>query len=383
MKKRIFFLVAVVILFSGCIGDILEQEKFSLLDIKSYPEPTVEAGDAVKLNYILSTEDEQVFDTSFEEVAENWQLELTHAAEPMTVKVGDGTIIQSLEEALLGMKVGEQKEILIPPESGYGARDEGLIKIFPRTSMFPRTDVLTLDAFRTIFRADPVVGGVYSLNYWNSTVTDFDGDNVTIQNNARNTSQETERGTVHIHVNVSSIAVTLDPGLNSVVQTIDGAGKVISIGDYDYTMDLNHPLAGETVLFFIRVEEIIKPQKTEDGDIVLGEIEFITSMEKARILANETGRPVFLYVHAAWCMWCRKFETDVLSDEDVTAVLNKDFVNVAIDVDVQPGLAMDLNIFGTPTLIFLDSGGSEILRVRGYRDAETFRDILKEGKEES
>ncbi|MFQ5800856.1 MAG: peptidylprolyl isomerase, partial [Candidatus Hydrothermarchaeales archaeon] len=135
MEKRIFLLIVVLIFFSGCSTSFLGEYNFSPVDIKSDSELTVKAGDTVKINYILSTADKQVLDTSFEEVAKNWELNLTHAIEPMTVKVGDGMIIPGLEEDLLGMKVGEQKEVLIPPERGYGPRNESLVRTFPRTSV--------------------------------------------------------------------------------------------------------------------------------------------------------------------------------------------------------------------------------------------------------
>ena len=53
----------------------------------------------------------------------------------MGFKIGEGEIIPGLEEALIGMKEGEEKEIKIPPEQAYGNRNPELMKQIPRKSL--------------------------------------------------------------------------------------------------------------------------------------------------------------------------------------------------------------------------------------------------------
>ena len=50
---------------------------------------------------------------------------------PLLVFVGKGELIKGLEEALEGMKVGEEREIEIPPEKAFGERKAELIAIIP------------------------------------------------------------------------------------------------------------------------------------------------------------------------------------------------------------------------------------------------------------
>ncbi|HIG98844.1 TPA: peptidylprolyl isomerase, partial [Candidatus Woesearchaeota archaeon] len=50
--------------------------------------------------------------------------------------VGNGDVVKGFDEAVIGMKKGEQKKITILPENGYGARDERLKQQVPR-SVFP------------------------------------------------------------------------------------------------------------------------------------------------------------------------------------------------------------------------------------------------------
>ncbi len=372
-------LLMAMLLFSGCLS--LEGERFTPL--KGTLEDSIHVGDTVSFNYILSTTYEEVLDTTYEDVAKTWGLNLSRRFEPEVARVGDGRMIPALDEILLGMKEGEQKEILVTPEKGYGFRNETLIKTLERTTVFPRVDELSVETFKTIFLESPIEGGVYSLGYWNASVSKTEGERVTLINHAENGTLLTQRGIIQIQVGSNDILVTLDPVLNSTVQTVEGAGRVVSIGEETYTVDLNHPLAGETLLLFVRVENITKSLNEETGNITLGGFVFLTSLEDGKKISGQLGKPIFLYLHAPWCSWCRRFEADVLADVGVQERLEKGFITVAVDVDRQKKVAQTLSIYGTPTMIFMDQDGNEILRIRGYRDLNSFVEILGNFKEKT
>jgi len=76
---------------------------------------TVKAGDTVKVHYTGKLESGEVFDSSEE-------------GEPLSFTVGAGQVIEGFDQALLGMEVGQLKEIVIPPEQAYGRRDEDLVQ---------------------------------------------------------------------------------------------------------------------------------------------------------------------------------------------------------------------------------------------------------------
>jgi thiol:disulfide interchange protein DsbD len=295
--------------------------------------------------------------------------------------VGSGRVIPGLEEALEGMRIGEQKELVISPKEGYGERNQSLVKTYSRISDFPRFDTLNREAFKIIFQDEPLLAKNYSLNYWNVTVVDISGDNVTILNDAKNETILTPNGVVRLEVDEKTIIMKFDPLLNHSLMKYDGFGKVVLVDAKNYTLDLNHPLAGESFRIFILIEEIIKPQLFIDEQVVLGGVEFMTSLETAQAIAQETGKPIFLYAHASWCSWCRKFEEDVLRDEVVIQTLRNNFISVAFDVDNQISLTRNFKIFGTPTMIFLDEKGREIRRIRGYSDLKTFKVALSSVKD--
>lgn len=87
-------------------------------------------GDTVQFEYVGKTADGTVFDTSVEATAEESGLATDHPEReyaPLTVEIGAGRIIEGLEEALVGMEVGEETTVQVPPEKGYGERREELV----------------------------------------------------------------------------------------------------------------------------------------------------------------------------------------------------------------------------------------------------------------
>lgn len=72
-----------------------EKEKLKISD-----------GMVVDLNYTLKV-DEQVVDSS-------------EGGEPIKFIQGEGHIIEGLEKELYGMKIGDDKDVVVSPEDGYG-----------------------------------------------------------------------------------------------------------------------------------------------------------------------------------------------------------------------------------------------------------------------
>jgi FKBP-type peptidyl-prolyl cis-trans isomerase len=77
-------------------------------DIKIGTGAEVKDGDTVSVHYIGSLQNGEEFDNSHKRGA------------PLDFTVGSGMVIKGWEEGLVGMKVGGQRVLVIPPEMAYG-----------------------------------------------------------------------------------------------------------------------------------------------------------------------------------------------------------------------------------------------------------------------
>ncbi|MBO99787.1 MAG: peptidylprolyl isomerase [Candidatus Marinimicrobia bacterium] len=85
-------------------------------DIKIGEGQEVEKFNIVTVNYTGLLEDGTKFDSS-----------LNPGRTPFRFTVGAGQVIKGWDEGLIGMKVGGKRKLTIPPELGYGSRDNGPI----------------------------------------------------------------------------------------------------------------------------------------------------------------------------------------------------------------------------------------------------------------
>jgi FKBP-type peptidyl-prolyl cis-trans isomerase 2 len=66
-------------------------------------------------------------------------IETTHDEEPVTYIQGSGEVIDGLEQAVEGFEKGTKKNIILPVDQAFGARDpEALIEI-PKTDLPPES----------------------------------------------------------------------------------------------------------------------------------------------------------------------------------------------------------------------------------------------------
>jgi FKBP-type peptidyl-prolyl cis-trans isomerase 2 len=145
-------------------------------------DDVVKKGDKIKVEYTGSFDDGTVFDDS-----------ASHG-KPLEFEAGAGHVIPGFDNAVIGMKKGEEKIVKITPAEGYGEVNPELVKEVPRDRL-PKEQ-------------DP------------------------------------------------------KPGMMLVIGLPNGAqlpAKIVSVKEGLVTIDLNHPLAGQTLNFKCKVTEICKP----------------------------------------------------------------------------------------------------------------------------
>ena len=90
----------------------------------------MEKGTLMKFDFTAKLEDGKVFDTSIKEIGDKNGLKRETYA-PMTILLGEDKIQSGLEEALLSLPEGEEKEFTVSPEKAFGPRIAELVKIIP------------------------------------------------------------------------------------------------------------------------------------------------------------------------------------------------------------------------------------------------------------
>ena len=138
----------------------------------------VKKGDKVKVEYEGRLEDGTVFDSSMH----------GDHSHPLEFEAGSGMVIPGFDNAVMGMSLEEEKEVIIHPSDAYGEHDASLFKKIPRKGL-PQDH-------------EPKAGMIL------------------------------------------------------LIKTPDGRQfpvKITEVNDEDVTIDLNHPLAGKTLIFKLKI----------------------------------------------------------------------------------------------------------------------------------
>jgi peptidylprolyl isomerase len=138
---------------------------------------TIKKGDKISVEYKGSFESGEVFDASEK-----------HGS-PLEFEAGAGMVVPGFDAAVIGMEVGENKEVTLKPEEAYGMPDERAIQKVPK------------DKFPEGAKEGMMIG------------------------------------------------VPLPNG-----QQIPA--KITKIDDKEVTIDLNHPMAGKVLIFWIKIVEV-------------------------------------------------------------------------------------------------------------------------------
>lgn len=83
----------------------------------------IQEGDSVTISFIGRLDDGTIFDTTNEALAEAEGLDeekQDRDFQPLKLTIGNGRIIEGLEEELKGLEAGDQKTLRIPPDRAYG-----------------------------------------------------------------------------------------------------------------------------------------------------------------------------------------------------------------------------------------------------------------------
>jgi len=100
-------------------------------DLKKGTGPVAKSGQTVKVHYTGWLTDGKKFDSSIDR------------GDPIAFKLGGGMVIKGWDEGVAGMKVGEKRQLQIPPSLGYGDRGAGGV-IPPNATLLFEVELLEI-----------------------------------------------------------------------------------------------------------------------------------------------------------------------------------------------------------------------------------------------
>lgn len=253
----------------------------------------VELKDTVRISYIGSFEDGRVFDTSIESVANDnatfpKALSFTWRASysDFSFTVGktdcsDGSTdcaIIGMSDAVLGLQEGMSTTTTIPPDEGYGAKDERLITAKSVTEQLPVREVMNVTTFQARFSAVPEDGSVIKDPVWGwLSRVHYAGGLVVVENSPEVTKtyplyiDQIHGGTWSVFVqsiddganNGTGVMTILDKftflgGNRLMVSKATGDLFVTENDDGTYTVDGNKEVVGVNLVFQIKIIQITK-----------------------------------------------------------------------------------------------------------------------------
>ncbi|MFC2027322.1 peptidylprolyl isomerase [Chloroflexota bacterium] len=81
-------------------------------------------GDTVRVHYVGTLNNGSRFDA-------------TQGSDPLEFTIGADEVVSGFEKAVIGMKLGESKAVMIPADDGYGPRDESKVAKVLRSEFPP------------------------------------------------------------------------------------------------------------------------------------------------------------------------------------------------------------------------------------------------------
>ncbi len=272
--------IAIVIVAAIIIGVLV-----ATLPPTPVPPDVVQSGDFVSVSYIGFFTNKLVFDTSLQHVAEDnatWPKALSFEFRPpyfpLRFQVGSTTptVIEGFEHGVLfptPMRVGEAREVVVPPEMGYGSPVPSRIEVRPLREELTQFETMLREDFLARFE-QPAVAGLFFKHptwQWNMSVIAASSDFVTIMHlpdldfvlrpfdawEARVVEVETSANgglgrIVVMHLldtrHVNNVKAEDDQGPFRIVSVNPGAGT--------YTVDYNDEVVGQTLIFRIELVSI-------------------------------------------------------------------------------------------------------------------------------
>jgi len=97
--------------------------------------------------------------------------------------------------------------------------------------------------------------------------------------------------------------------------------------------------------------------------------------------AKADGKLLLLDFFTDWCYWCGQLDKQVYPETRVAELIDKYFVMAKVNAEEDTAAATKYNIGAYPTVVILDSDGTELKRINGFEEPKLFAADLQEAVE--
>lgn len=100
------------------------------------------------------------------------------------------------------------------------------------------------------------------------------------------------------------------------------------------------------------------------------------TVEQAKKLSKETGKPIFIDCYTDWCGYCKRMSKGVFRDPEVGKAFNEKFINLKVEMEKNvdgKGLARKYRVNSYPTLIIINAEGELLSKKIGAQDAASLK----------
>jgi len=111
------------------------------------------------------------------------------------------------------------------------------------------------------------------------------------------------------------------------------------------------------------------------SSLLSAELGWSDDYEASLKLAKKENKDIYALITSSTCRWCRKFENTTLQDKEVLKKLNKKYILVHLDRDIDD-LPQWFDVRRVPKHYFVTAKGKEIYSFLGYWDSLDFKSYL-------
>ena len=377
----ILIIVFMALVINGCAvspaSTLSQSENIKGHPLESEPDnkealsKSVETSDLVEVNYTLRLSSGNIFFTTEKTIAEDTQqkkaewFQEPNRFRPVAVLAGKDTELAEIAKDVIGMRLGGKKTVTLPPEQGFGQHDPKKVIVLPKIKTFPKLATVKPKDYVLKFNSFPVSGKHIDFTpYYKSKVVEVNEGYVILEaQTAGKKNFEADYGTTIVKTVEDDIHVVLEPRVGAPFALKEQTGRIVKADEETFTVDCNHPAAGEDILLEIEVVSIEKASQFAHISL-----QWIEDHNAGLATAQTNGKPVVLVLHAEWCGWCKKLLNNVMNDPRITS-LNDRFVWVKINSDVELEYKDLYEQKGFPLIVLLTPEGEIIKKLDGFRDA--------------